>query len=317
MDVSPYENGHDVRMLALRVLCPSDVTPDVLSVLRRHPAATHVVVHRGAAVEPAGDVLLADVAREAVSEVLAELQALPAAPACAFTLDSRDTSLSRYADEAERLAPGLGVDAVVWEEVAARTNEESSLSASFLALMVASTLMASIALLLDSAVLIVGAMVVGPEYGPIAGLTVATVQRRWHLARRSAVALAVAFPLASLAALALTLAVRATGSIPASYSEGARPVTQFVSHPDGWALLVALLAGVAGIVSLTSAKSAALVGVAVSVTTMPAAANIGVAAATGRWSECGGAALQLGINLTALVGAGLATLVIRTRGSRR
>jgi uncharacterized hydrophobic protein (TIGR00271 family) len=304
-------------VLALRILCPATATDDVLEVLTRHPAATHVVVHRGAAVEPEGDVVLSDVAREATSEVLAELRALPAAPELAFTLDGRDTSLSRFADEAEHRAPGLGVDAVVWEEVAARTNEESSLSASFLILMVAATLMASVALLLDSAVLIVGAMVVGPEYGPLAGLTVAAVQRRWELARRSALALAVAFPLASLSALALTLVVRALDQVPRPYTEGVRPVTQFVSQPDGWVLLVALLAGVAGIISLTSAKSAALVGVAVSVTTMPAAANIGVAAASGHWHECGGAALQLAINLVAIVGAGLLTLMVRRRGSHR
>jgi uncharacterized hydrophobic protein (TIGR00271 family) len=304
----------DERVLALRVISPAAVTEDVLAVLRRHPAATHLLVHRGAALEPEGDLVIADVAREAVSQLLAELQALPQGSKCAFTLDSRDTSLSPYADEAERLAPGHGVDAVVWEEVAARTNEESSLSASFVTLMVAATLMASVALLLDSSVLIVGAMVVGPEYGPLAGLTVAAVQRRWELARRSALALAVAFPLASLAALVLTLVVRALDRVPSSYTEGARPVTQFVSHPDGWSLLIALLAGVAGIISLTSAKSAALVGVAVSVTTVPAAANIGVAAATGRWSECGGAALQLAINLGAIVAAGVLTLSVRRRG---
>lgn len=304
-------------MLALRVLSPTTCTDDVLDVLHRHPAATHLVVHRDACIEPEGDLVLADLAREAVSEVLAELQALPGADRCAFTLDDRGTSLSRYADEAERVAPGLGVDAVVWEEVEARTSEESSLSGSFVALMVVATLIAAIALLLDSPVLIVGAMVVGPEFGPLAGLTVAVVQRRWSLARRSLLALAVAFPLASLAALALTEVVRALDEVPPAYAGGSRPLTQFVSQPDGWALLVALLAGVAGVVSMTSAKSGALVGVAVSVTTVPAAANIGVAAAASRWSECSGAALQLAINLSAIVAAGVVTLAVRRLGSRR
>jgi uncharacterized hydrophobic protein (TIGR00271 family) len=317
MSVPIFGTGQDVAVLALRVLSPSAATDGVLDVLRRHPAATHLVVHRGAALEPEGDLVVADLAREGVSEVLAEMQALPHAEDCAFTLDDRDTSISRYADEAERVAPGLGVDAVVWEEVEARTSEEAALSASFVVLMVAATLVAAVGLLLDSTVLVVGAMVIGPEFGPIAGLTVAIVQRRWALARRSMLALAVGFPLASLAAFLLTEVARMLDRVPDAYAGGTRPLTQFVSQPDGWALLVALLAGVAGIVSLTSAKSAALVGVAVSVTTVPAAANVGVAAAARRWSECGGAALQLAINVTGIVVAGVVTLEIRRRGSRR
>jgi len=87
-----------------------------------------------------------------------------------------------------------------------------------------------------------------------------------------------------------------------------------MSRPDGYALLVALLAGAAGVVSLTSATSSALVGVTVSVTNVPAAAKAGVAAASGRWAKRGGAAAQLGVNRVALVLAGSATLAFRRQG---
>lgn len=304
-------------MFALRLTCPPHATDAVVSLLHRHPAATHLVLLRGAGLEPAGDVVLVDLAREAVSEVLGELRALPGGADWPFALENVDTTLSPYADEAERVAPGLGVDAVVWEEVEARTSEESELSGSFLALMVLATLIAAVGVLLDSPVLVVGAMVVGPEFGAVAGLTVALVQRRWDRARRSLRALAVGFPLAAAGALVLTRVVIALGDLPPTYAGERRPLTEFISRPDGFAVLVALLAGVAGVVSLTSAKSAGLVGVAVSVTTIPAAADVGVAAAAGRWSECGGAAAQLAVNLVALVVAGVATLELRKRGSRR
>ena len=68
-----------------------------------------------------------------------------------------------------------------------------------------------------------------------------------------------------------------------------RPLTAFVSQPDATSVIVAYLAGTAGILSLTSAKSGALVGVLISVTTIPAAGNIGLAAAYEDWSEAGGA----------------------------
>ncbi|MCU1693514.1 MAG: hypothetical protein JWM64_2605 [Frankiales bacterium] len=295
-------------MLALRLIAPPALTPGLLHVLQTQPGATHVVLLSGAAVEPAGDVLLADVAREAVTDVVCALQAVGE---CAITLENVDTTLSEHADAAEEAAPGLGVDAVVWEEVEARSGEEATLSTSFLLLLVAATLIAAVGLLLDSPVLIVGAMVVGPEFGPVAGLTVAVVERRWDLARRSLTALVVGFPAAALAALVLGAVVRATAGFPPAYAGEQRPLTAFVSQPDGYAVVVALLAGVAGVVALTSAKSAALVGVAVSVTTVPAAADVGLAAAAGRLDECLGAAAQLGVNLVALVVAGAVTLAVR------
>ena len=55
--------------------------------------------------------------------------------------------------------------------------------------MVLAALIAAVGIYQDSPILIVGAMVVGPEFGPIAGFCVALVQRRRQLARRSAVAL--------------------------------------------------------------------------------------------------------------------------------
>ena len=63
--------------------------------------------------------------------------------------------------------------------------------------------------------------------------------------------------------------------------------------------------------SLTTAKSGALIGVLISVTTIPAAANVGVAAAYGDWGECRGALAQLGINLLCLTAAGVATLSVQ------
>lgn len=210
-------------MFALRLTCPPHATDAVVSLLYRHPAATHLVLLRGAGLEPAGDVVLVDLAREAVSEVLGELRALPGGADWPFALENVDTTLSPYADEAERVAPGLGVDAVVWEEVEARTSEESELSGSFLALMVLATFIAAVGVLLDSPVLVVGAMVVGPEFGAVAGLTVALVQRRWDRARRSLRALAVGFPLAAAGALVLTRVVIALGDLPPTYAGGAAP----------------------------------------------------------------------------------------------
>jgi uncharacterized hydrophobic protein (TIGR00271 family) len=305
-------------VLHLRILVPSDLTGDVLTLLRQTAGATNVVHLPGAALDPPGDVVLADVAREAANDVLAALEERGCTTRGSIAVETVDTSLSAHADKAEADAPGQGVDAVVWEEVGARTSEEATLSWTFAVFMVTASLIAACGILLDSPILLVGAMVVGPEFGPLAGLCIAAVARRSDAARRSLLALAVGFPLAHLAAWLLTRGVLAADQVPAAFLDGARPLTGFVSHPDVYSVIVAACAGVAGVVSLTSAKSSALIGVVISVTTIPAAANLGVATAVGDYGEAGGAALQLVVNLTTIVAAGTATLAVQrwTTGRR-
>ena len=121
----------------------------------------------------------------------------------------------------------------MWEEVEARTSEESTLSVTFLIMFVVAVLIAAIGVLLDSPVLIIGAMVVGPEFGLIAGLAVAIVERRADVARKSLAALAVGFPVAILASLVFVSAIRLLGPLPKSYTGGPGPLTPFISTPTG------------------------------------------------------------------------------------
>jgi uncharacterized hydrophobic protein (TIGR00271 family) len=145
--------------------------------------------------------------------------------------------------------------------VEARTSENTELNANFLAFMVLACLLACVAIILDSPILIIGAMVVGPEFGPIAGLCVAVVQRRKDVFRRSLIALAVGFPLGITAAFLFTLIAKEAGLIEAAFSASEHPNTDFISHPDWFSFIVAYLAGTAGVLSLTSSKSGALIGV--------------------------------------------------------
>ena len=206
---------------------------------------------------------------------------------------------------------GSPADAVVWETVEFQTNESAELSFSFLCFMVLATMIAALGIMQDSVILIIGAMVVGPEFGPLAGLSVALVQRQRALARRSFRALAVGFPVGIAAAFVLTAVLRAVDSAPDSLDPALHPATLFISRPDEYTILVALLAGAAGALSLSTGKSGALVGVLISVTTIPAAANVGVATAYRDWSEVGGAAGQLALNLVCIVAAVVATLSLQ------
>lgn len=300
-------------MIHLRIVAPSDRAGRALELLNGSASVCNVVHLPGAATKPAGDVILADVAREDASVIVGDLRELDIPASGAIALAPVDTLLSEGARRAELHAAGLPGDAVVWEDVDRRTEEMTELSATFVAFMVLAMLIAALGLVLDQPILIIGAMVVGPEFGPLAGLCVALVQRQRALARQSIAALAVGFPIGILASLVFALLLDAAGQVPDGFSPSDHPLTGFVSKPDELSFVVAFIAGIAGVLSLTSAKSGALVGVLISVTTIPAGANVGVAAAFGEWGEAGGALGQLAVNLIAIVAAGVMTLYVQRR----
>jgi uncharacterized hydrophobic protein (TIGR00271 family) len=305
-------------VIRLRVLAPADRTDAVVAAITQEPGATHVVVLRGAAVQPAGDLVEADVARESVDDLVAALRGLGCCDDGAIDLFPLDTVISRYADRAEEAAPGEGVDAVIWDELLARTGSDARLSVTFTVMLTIACLLGAVGVVTDSPVTVVGAMVLGPEFGPLAALAAAVVRRRAELAREAITALVVGFGVA----LAVTTGAAAVGRAIGAVSDSALGdlhETAFVYQVGPFSFLVALLAGVAGMVALLAGEgSGVLVGVFISVTTVPAAGFAAVAAVLGAWPQALGSLLQLGVNVVGIVLAGLLVLLIaRARRRRR
>jgi uncharacterized membrane protein len=121
-------------------------------------------------------------------------------------------------------------------------------------------------------------------------------------------ALLVGFALAVAATFLFALLVRGLGLQPEAFELGIRPVSNLINTPNFFSLVVAFLAGVVGIVSLTEARTSALLGVFISVTTIPAGADIGVSCAFASWDEAWGSLLQLLLNIVVLVLVGTGTL---------
>ncbi|MGN9759261.1 DUF389 domain-containing protein [Streptomyces sp. SD31] len=296
-------------MLHLRLITPADKTDAVVRLIEKTIGTTHLVVLPGAARNPSGDVVLCDVAREAGDELLSRLQELDLDKHGSIAVENIDLSLSERADKAEAEAPGEGADAVLWEHLTDATHEESTLSITYLAFITLATMIAACGVVLDNAILIVGAMAVGPEFGPLAGICTAVVQRAPRLALRSLIALLVGFAVAMAVTVGFSYFMDAVGLFTEAKLEAERPNTGFIYAPDWFSFVVAVLAGAAGTLSLTSSKSGALVGVAISVTTVPAAANAAVALiyddANQTWLSTG----QLLLNLLGIVLAGTLTLL--------
>jgi uncharacterized hydrophobic protein (TIGR00271 family) len=270
------------HVLHLRLITPEDLRDDVIALLDHEPGVTHVVVHRAAALEPRGDEITADIARESGNDVVEGLKKLGVRERGAITLDVVDTVLSTAAFRAEDEAAGDPADAVIWDELAARSREESTLNVTFLMFLCLACLIAAVGVVTDSPVTVVGAMVVGPEFGPLAALAVALVRRRTYLARRASIALLVGFPVAMLVTAVGVLGGEALGWIDLTSTSELSEV-DFIFQVGPLSFVVALFAGAAGMLSLVSSKSAALVGVFISVTTVPAAGFAVVAATIGEW----------------------------------
>jgi uncharacterized hydrophobic protein (TIGR00271 family) len=303
-------------VIRVRALCPTGRTDDVVALLRAEPGATHVVVLPGAAVEPPGDLVEADVAREAVDGVVDALRALGIADDGGIELAALETVLSRAADRAEEAAPGDGADAVVWDELLARTGQEARLTVTFTIMLTIACVLGAVGVVTDSTVTVVGAMVLGPEFGPLAALAVAAVRRRPGLAREAAAALVVGFAVALLVTTAGAALARLVGAIrPTALADLTQ--TAFVYHVGPVNVLVALLAGVAGMVALLAgAGTGVLVGVFISVTTVPAAGFAAVAVVLRAWPQALGSLVQLVVNVVGIVVAGIVVLLIADRRRR-
>ncbi|MCZ7416033.1 MULTISPECIES: DUF389 domain-containing protein [unclassified Streptomyces] len=299
-------------MMRLRVVCEAAQTAAVRGLLDREPGVAHLTVAEGVGRRPVGDVVEAVVAREIVEGLLDRLAELGVQRRGEVSLWPIHMTLSDSADAIERAAPGADASAVIWEELVATTGEESRLNGVYLGFLTIACLLAAVGVITDSAITLVGAMVVSPDFGPLAALAVAAAGRRRRLALRAALALGLGYPLAMLITAALTLLARGVGLFDPTDLSNLGQVA-FVYHVGPYSGIVALLAGAAGMLALTSEKASALVGVFISVTTVPAAGFAVLAVVTGDWARCGQAALQLLVNLTGIAVAGAVTLLLRRR----
>src|SRR3954452_19115715 len=225
-------------LLQLRGTVPPDRTAAVRALFEECPGTAHLAVLPGASLAPAGDLVLADVARESADSLVAALRELHVDRDGGIALEAVDTAVSGAAEEAERRSPGDGSDAVVWEQVVRTTAADSSLSVSYLAFLTIATTLAAIAIVNDSAILTVGAMVLGPEFGPVAALAVALVHGRGSIGRSAARTLVGGFLIAIALTTLAALAGRALGWLGPEVLTVEHPATGFITRPDKWSLLV-------------------------------------------------------------------------------
>ncbi|GAA2864736.1 DUF389 domain-containing protein [Streptosporangium fragile] len=297
-------------MLHLRVISPPELSDEALKAIDECLGVVNLVVLPGAARSPRGDLIQFDVAREAANEVLERLQGLGLHGEGSIAAEQVDLSISEAAERAQEEAPGDGDDAVVWAQFAQRVDDDSRTTWAFFAFLVIATQLAAIGVIVNSPILIVGAMVLGPEFGAIAAICFGLLRADRGLIGRALRTLAVGFAVAIAVTFACALVARWVGWIGTGSLTGHEEI-EFIVKPDRWSFIVALLAGAAGVLSVTAGKSSALVGVFISVTTVPAAGYFAVAAALTRWEDMAGSVAQLGVNVAGMIISGTLVLLVQ------
>jgi uncharacterized hydrophobic protein (TIGR00271 family) len=295
-------------MLHVRVVSPAEVTERLLGLLAADPGVINLVVMRAAAAGPDGDAVQFDLTNASANSVLKHLRELGVNRYSPVILETVDAALSDEAKPQARDPSYHGDQAPVWELVQARIRADAQYAPSFFLLLIFAGLIGASGILTNSQILVVGAMVVGPEYSAIIAVALGIDRRRRQPVVLGLVALIAGFTVAIAVTYLFALAIRESGETPRAYLNGVRPVSDLINSPNLFSVVVAVIAGLVGVVSLTQARSSALTGVFISVTTIPAAADIGVSLAYRSWPEARGSLVQLLLNVGLLIVVGALAL---------
>jgi uncharacterized hydrophobic protein (TIGR00271 family) len=300
-------------MFHIRLASSPESTPVVLDVLAATSGAINVTVLPGSARYPDGDMVECDLEPEVANEVIHRLRALGPRQRGPISVDRSETAIIRTHREMVNTMVSDREIAPVWEVVDATIRSNASYPYSFFMLLISAGLLAAVGIITNSQILIVAAMVVGPEYNAILGAALGVVQGHRRPVRRGLIALGVGFSLAVIATYVFSEVIRHVGQTPRDFVLGFRPVSDLISRPNLYSVVVAVVAGLVGVVSILQARASALIGVFISVTTIPAAAAMGVSAAYRNWDEAWGATEQLALNVVILLVVGVAALSAQRR----
>lgn len=285
-------------MLHLRVYGPSDSLAEAGEGLERQGAARHAALAPGVR---RGHVLLtAEVQPQSADAVLEYLARRGVA--------QDDIALARF-DVIAPVGPGRTTTSLVWADMLGQASRNARAVARYLVFMMVAGVIAAFGVIEVNSILIVGAMAVSPDLLPITAACVGLIGRRGRLVRHALVALGVGLGATCVTAGALTGALDLLDLLPAGFEVGESALSGLTTVNDS-TIVVALAAGVAGMLALETRASSA-VGVGISITTIPAAAYLGVAAAVGEAGKVWGALAVLGVNVALLLVGGSLTLLVQ------
>jgi len=292
-------------VLQLRVFGGSEVIAEVAKHLQELDGSAHVIFTPDGI---SGQALVtADLAPEAVDSTLEKMQSLgvPAKDVILFELETIGHSTAQRP-----------LATVIWSDLLSQAGANARPLARYLIFMAAAGIIAAFGVIYTNTTLIVGAMAISPDLLPITAAATALVLRRWSLVGRSVGALIIGLGCACAVGAVMTAVLHGTGLIPIHLRPNHTGFLDGLATVNIATPIVALAAGIVAILGLETRASTA-VGVAISVTTIPASAVLGVAAGLGRLDQAAGALTVLGINVAMILVGSTVTLLTQRALARR
>jgi uncharacterized hydrophobic protein (TIGR00271 family) len=277
---------------------------DVADRLGRLPGSSHVLRTGDDGLGQA--LVTADLGDDAADAALEEVRRLG--------VPSEDVVLLRV-DSIGPTHAGRPLASVVWTDLLSQAGANARPLARYLIFIGVAGLIAGFGVIYQNGILIVGAMAVSPDMLPITATCTGIVFRRWRLAALAFATLAVGLGVGCVVATIIAAVLNAFDILPGGFNID-QGVLRGLATVNISTVFVALAAGVAGMLALETRASAG-VGVAISVTTIPASAYLGVAFGVGETSKGLGALLVLGINVSMLMVGGSSTLLLQRWLERR
>lgn len=290
-------------MIALEVFGDTPVMADVAERLLQVDGASRVRIEPVSA--EGCSLVRANVSHDATDYILAELRAL--------NIDRTDVTLMRV-EELGGDVTGAGDASLIWADVLGLAGSNSRLIGRYLAFMAVAGVIACYGVVDANPILIVGAMAVSPDLLAITATAVGLIGRSLQLTGKALLTLIVGMAIAVLFAALFAYAQKQLSLLPSGFNIDETVLRSLVTVNDE-TIAVAFVAGIAAMLAFETRASSG-VGVAISVTTIPAAAYLGVATGLGEAAKALGALGVLATNVVMIVAGASITLGLQRTMAR-
>lgn len=294
----------------IEITLPPAATDAFIAGLRGHEHVVGLTLHRGASVEPAGDVVGVHVLNRGADDVL---RAAARARDEHGPVSVATSELASLSDPAHQPGIDRDLDEAIWEELETGLRHQGRVTPNYLALMALGGAVSAAGALAEPAVAnvaYVAAAIIAPGFEPVTKIALGLVLRRGEVIKAGLVSTAAGYAVLILAAALTWWGLHAVGAAEADDFLGGDSLEHTV-EPSAKVLMIAACGALAGVVMQAAYRRSVIAGALIALRIIEAAGVVGVALAMGRLDLAGEGLGRLATDAAFIVVAGLIVFGIK------